>query len=256
MPLIRDSPINRPECRSCGYHHGNRQCPARGQTCHKCGEKNHFQSKCRSTNPKVNNVEEVPEEVFRISQVATGTCALITMEVGMQNIQSKVTFQLDTDAECNLLSLKDYRRVMADEDLTQLKRYSHKFIKTYTNERYKILGSTELPTWRHGKRNVLQFNITEDDLAPLLSYSTCIGLGLVTINDCDSPSNSSGGLKDTPGVHVTTRMADTRMSLKAWVISQASTTLSPMTVFHRWYTRPVVYQSLYETKSRRNLMRW
>ena len=60
----------------------------------------------------------------------------------------------------------------------------------------------------HGKRNVLQFKITEDDLAPLLSYSTCIGLGLVTINNCDSPSNSSGGLKDTPGVHVTTRMAD------------------------------------------------
>ena len=169
---------------------------------------NHFQSKCCSTNPKVNNVEEVPEEVFRISQVATGTCALITMEVGMQNSQSKVTFQLDTGAECNLLSLKDYRRVMADEDLTQLKRCSHKFIKTYTNERYKILGSTELPTWRHGKRNVLQFNITENDLAPLLSYSTCIGLGLVTINACDSPSNSSGGLKDTPGVHVTTRMAD------------------------------------------------
>ena len=55
---------------------------------------------------------------------------------------------------------------------------------------------------------MLQFNITEDDLAPLLSYSTCIGLGLVTINDCDSPSNSSGGLKDTPGVHVTTGMAD------------------------------------------------
>ena len=40
----------------------------------------------------------------------------------MQNSQSKVTFQLDTGAECNLLSLKDYRRVTADEDLTQLKR--------------------------------------------------------------------------------------------------------------------------------------
>lgn len=130
------------------------------------------------------------------------------MEVSMQSSQSKVTFQLDTGAECNLLSLKDYRRVTADEDLTQLKRCSHKFIKTYTNERYKTLGSTELPTWHHGKRNVLQFNIKDDDLAPLLSYSTCIGLGLVTNNDCDSPSNSSGGLKDTPGVHVTTGMAD------------------------------------------------
>lgn len=53
----RDPPIHRPECRFCGYHHGNRQCPARGQTCHKCGQKNHFQSKCRSTNPKVNNVQ-------------------------------------------------------------------------------------------------------------------------------------------------------------------------------------------------------
>ena len=111
---LRDSPINRPECRSCGYHHGNRQCPAIGQTCHKCGQKNHFQSKCRSTNPKVNNVEEVPEEVFRISQVGTGTCALITMEVGMQSSQSKVTFQLDIGAECNLLSRKiiDVSRLM------------------------------------------------------------------------------------------------------------------------------------------------
>ena len=45
----RDSPNNGPECRYCGYHHANRQCPARGQTCHKCGRKNHFQSKCRST---------------------------------------------------------------------------------------------------------------------------------------------------------------------------------------------------------------
>ena len=35
---------------------------------------------------------------------------MITMEVGMQGSQSQVTFQLDTGAECNLISLKDYRR--------------------------------------------------------------------------------------------------------------------------------------------------
>ena len=71
----RDSPINRPECRSSGYHQGNRQCPARGQTCHKCVEKNHFQSKCRSTNPKVNNVEEVPEEHQRTGRGGWGGCS-------------------------------------------------------------------------------------------------------------------------------------------------------------------------------------
>jgi len=54
---------------------------------------------------------------------------------------------------------------------------------------------------------VLLFNIIEDDLAPSLSYSTCIELGLVTSNDCDSTmvSNSSGfklisGIAATTGV--------------------------------------------------------
>ena len=92
-------------------------------------------------------------------------------------------------------------------DLAHVNRCSHKFIKTYTNDWYKILGSTALPTWRHGRRSVLQFNITEDDLAPLLSYHTCIELGLVTINDCDSPSNSSG-IKDTRSIGVTVGIAD------------------------------------------------
>ena len=66
-----DPPLNWPECRFCGYQHGNCQCPARGHTSHKCGQKNHFQSRCRSTNPKVNAVEEIPEEVFRISKVGS-----------------------------------------------------------------------------------------------------------------------------------------------------------------------------------------
>ena len=67
------------------------------------------------------------------------------------------------------------------------------------------MGSTELPIWRHGKRDVLLFNITEDDLAPLLSYSTCIELGLITINDCDSTiASNSHGYGLTPGVAITT----------------------------------------------------
>lgn len=152
-------------------------------------------------------MEEVPEDVFRISKVGCASSALITMEVGMQSSQSQVTFHLDTGAECNLLSLKEYRRATGDVDLAQVKRCSHKFIKTYTNERYKILGSTALPTWRHGKRSVLQFNITKDDFAPLLSYRTCIELGLVTISDCDSPSNSSG-IRDTSSICVTVGIAD------------------------------------------------
>ena len=73
----------------------------------------------------------------------------------MQSSQGQVTFHLDTGAECNLLSLKENGHATGDVDLAQVKCCSHKFIKTYTNERYKILGSTALPTRWHGKRTVL-----------------------------------------------------------------------------------------------------
>ena len=90
-------------------------------------------------------MDEVPEEVFHIIKVGSESCVLITMEVSMQS-----TFQLDAGAECNLLSPKDYHRVTGDVALAQVKRCSHKFIKTYTNEQYKILGSTAFPLWCHG----------------------------------------------------------------------------------------------------------
>lgn len=76
----RDPTSHQPECPFCGFHHANRQCPAFGQTCRKYGQKNHFQSKCRLANPRVNNIEML-EEVFRISQVGTGLRAMITMGI-------------------------------------------------------------------------------------------------------------------------------------------------------------------------------
>ena len=146
--------------------------------------KYHSQSKCHLANPQVNNVQ-IPEEVFRISQVGAGSHAMITMGVGTQSTESQVTFQLDTGTECNLSSLKEYKRATRDTEMQHVKFCSHKFIKTYTNERYEILGFADIPTWRRGHATILQFNITEDDLAPLLSYQACMDLGLISINDSD-----------------------------------------------------------------------
>ena len=36
------------ECRYCGQQHQQRQCPAYGKICRKCGKKNHFANVCRS----------------------------------------------------------------------------------------------------------------------------------------------------------------------------------------------------------------
>ena len=69
-------------------------------------------------------MEEVPEDVFRISKVGSASSELITMEFGMQSSQSQVTFQLDTGTECNLLLLKEYRHATDDVDLAKIKRCS------------------------------------------------------------------------------------------------------------------------------------
>lgn len=107
---------------------------------------------------------EEPEEVFHISQVGVGSRAMVTMEVGHRTSENLVTFQLDTGAECNLLSLKEYQRATGDHSLERIQRCFNKLIKTYTNKRYKILGSAKIPTWRRGQQNILTFNITEDEL--------------------------------------------------------------------------------------------
>ena len=147
------------------------------------------------------------EEVLRISQVGTGLHAMITMEIGKPTTRSLVTFQLDTGAECNFLLLKDHRRTTRDHKLVQVQRCSHKFSKTYTNQQYTILGLTKVPTWCHGHRNMLNFNITEDILTPLVSYRTCLELGLMTINDCDDTFNPMGP-QSTTSVHTAVGATD------------------------------------------------
>ena len=97
--------LNRPECRLCGYNHGNRQCSASGQTCHKCRQRNHFQSKYRSSTAQVRqSTLELPEEVFHSSQVGAGSSAMVTMEFSKPRAESRVTCQLDKGAECDVLS--------------------------------------------------------------------------------------------------------------------------------------------------------
>ncbi|KAK2560729.1 hypothetical protein P5673_016505 [Acropora cervicornis] len=77
-------------------------------------KKNHFSQSSDQLPQHVNTAEEVIEEVFRISHVGCGSHAMITMEVGKPSSQSQVTFQIDTGAECNFLSLKDYQQVTWD----------------------------------------------------------------------------------------------------------------------------------------------
>lgn len=57
----KDKMIN--NCYRCGKNHKINNCPAFGQTCHKCGMVNHYSKKCKSkSDHKINEIETVEEE--------------------------------------------------------------------------------------------------------------------------------------------------------------------------------------------------
>ena len=106
--------VEQQDCKYCGRQHGKRECPAYRQTCRKCGKKNHFQVKCRAA--QLLNVEEV----FFVGLIRDKySKAVITVDVGRPRTQSRVQFQMDTGAECKVLSQKTYCRVTGD---SQMKR--------------------------------------------------------------------------------------------------------------------------------------
>ena len=179
--------VEQQDCKYCGRQHGRRECPAYGQTCRKCGKKNHFQAKRREA--QLSNVD-MNEEVFFVGLIGDRSSkTVITVDVGRPRPQSRVQFQMDIGAECNVLPQKTYCRVTGDSQMKRVQCCPHKFINTYTGERYQILGSVTVPVWRQGKQSNLAFNIAEDDFTPFLSLKTCTALGFVSINDSDSSVN-------------------------------------------------------------------
>ena len=203
-PKLRGPPEqqHQQDCRYCGRRHAKRECPAYGQTCRKCGKKNHFQAKCKATTSTVHTTEQI----FFVGFIGDrSTNAVITMDVGHPRTSSRVKFQMDTGAECNVLPLKAYYGATGDRHMQKINRCTHMYIRTYTGERYQILGWVTLPVWRHGKQSSLTFNITNDDFTPLLSLKTCTAMGFLTINDSDRKVNS---VSNTSGVCVPSGYSD------------------------------------------------
>ena len=141
----RATAVEQQDCKYCGRQHGTRECPAYGQTCRKCGKKNHFQAKCRAT--QLSNVY-MNEEVLFVGLIGDRSSkAVITVGVGRPRPQSRVQFQMDTGAEGNVLSKKTYCRVPGD---SQMKR-----VQTLDLTRFnKICHPSQRPRWQVDKEAI------------------------------------------------------------------------------------------------------
>ncbi|CAB3985329.1 Hypothetical predicted protein [Paramuricea clavata] len=104
-------------CSRCGSNHAPKQCPAFGQTCHKCHGNNHFAKMCRSKNlntqmsetrvhevrkEKTTDNSSTEEDELFIAEIAT-TTAKIVLITNLKVNGKNVNFKIDTGAQCNVL---------------------------------------------------------------------------------------------------------------------------------------------------------
>ena len=103
----------------------------------------------------------------------------------MVNDNAYVKFQLDCGATCNLLPLKDYARVMGDPDDLYIEKSKAK-LTMYNGAVMYPVGKCKLTCTRDGLSHVLEFQVVDGNVRPLLSAASCQRLNFLKVLVKDS----------------------------------------------------------------------
>ncbi|RXN08425.1 retrotransposon-like family member retr-1 [Labeo rohita] len=191
------------ECTRCGYVHEPRKCPAYGKICNECSRKNHFSRMCKTPQKKdkqtrfekkVHEIEQEDAELFigtieieqseeKASKWLPQMYTVSTMESETKKWtqefsinNSLLTFKLDTGAECNVLSFKDFEKT--SNKTTTLKK-SNCTLVTYSGHTMETKGKVWLKCGYKDTEFDLEFQIVEEDSPAILGREACSKLGLI-----------------------------------------------------------------------------
>ncbi len=144
-PRAQSGPTVPPsECFSCGYRHGREKpCPAKGQTCRKCGKMNHFKKKCKSRNESAftprKKIHEVEYDENFCGDYESG---LFVDAVHMDSVQSDwlekiningsdVVFKLDTGAQTDIIPTHVFKSLHSPEHCLVYTKMFDVFLVTF-----------------------------------------------------------------------------------------------------------------------------
>ncbi|KAI2665926.1 hypothetical protein H4Q32_023044 [Labeo rohita] len=170
------SESNKYECGKCGRRHEFRMCPAFGKTCNKCGKRNHYAKCCKtkSTGTKVHTVEENTEAIFMDAINVSSICKeewIVPLTVS----GTIVPFKLDTGAQVNLISEKEYKTLRQKPKLHKVKIK----VTGYTREEVPVKGSCTVNVLYKRKHHKIQMLVIGKEVQPILGLKTCERLDLV-----------------------------------------------------------------------------
>ncbi|XP_060084332.1 uncharacterized protein K02A2.6-like [Ylistrum balloti] len=176
-------------CSKCGYPSAHKSCPASGQTCKKCGRKNHFARKCRTPkmdklHNKVHTVDQneytdvSDEETLFVGYLEVNTLTESGDQQWVETIEiggSKITVQLDTGAQCNVIPL-DMMKSMENVDMN-LKPSTP--MRSFSGHKIKPKGKVTLPCKHKDKMYRQDFQAVDQNVKPILGADACQAMGLV-----------------------------------------------------------------------------
>ena len=205
-------PQQKPEkyqCKKCDQWHGPRECPAYGQTCHKCGQTNHFATVCRNGSATVNTVQ-MTQNKQGAEYILEGWKQVDTLTAILENEVHQIStaeddevdeppakfarkeytevlklagehyiqFKLDPGSEVNIIPMNVFQIVSKNKSLNVTPRKT--ILKAFGNTISTTEGSVKVITeTQHGERRMCEFLISKAECRPILGIEDCARLNLV-----------------------------------------------------------------------------
>ena len=167
----RSTTTTQKPCYRCGGSHAPRACKFKTSKCFKCDKTGHIAKVCRSSSKQSHSTHHFDEvssdrssDIFTMGprhsnpiNVELRVCA------GQNGHSTPVNFQLDTGSSLSVINKKDF-----DKLFNVSLRKSKKALQTYTGEKVRVYGETDVYVSHHGDTFVLPLLVIEGSGPPLI----------------------------------------------------------------------------------------
>jgi len=221
------------KCKFCTTSHElvRGACPARDKKCNNCGRKGHFAAKCYQPKNKtvhsVENVDDVDsqeEECFTVFEVHAARKLDDDEQVTLKAKSGKfIRFEIDTGAQCNVISVQTYRSLTGDVKLADVDREADAGIVNYDGTHLAVVGKVCLHLSRRDKQYRVHCRVINGKkFRSILGRKSAVTMQL--INLCD---NDQIHMPDTQGAEVLSAgLTDLKLRSKSDVMSQYTSVFS------------------------------
>ena len=221
-------------CLNCGGKHARLECPAFGNTCHKCGKVNHWAKVCLSAPSPSRRVYYVEEEEDEDEEKETSFFIDSIDKKGQQNTAvadittntgETIRFKLDTGSQANIIPLSTYNNLKQKPHLDP----SSSRLFGYTGKQLSVKGIIRLNCSYKGQHYSGDFHIVEtSNSQAILGLQACLKLQVIqlilSIGE-ETAMSKEKVLSDFP--HIFTGLGELEGEVKIHLKSDATPVVHP-----------------------------